>query len=62
MLVDLTNMNITGKDTQLVMMLITVNKNGIPYDTKESPYHKSGIRINSGSDSRPEKKGNDRNC
>lgn len=46
MLVDLTNMNITGKDAQLMLddVKITVNKNGIPYDTK-SPLITSGIRI-----------------
>lgn len=46
MLVDLTNKNITGKDAQhfLDEVNITVNKNGIPFDTK-SPFITSGIRI-----------------
>lgn len=46
MLVDLTNMNITGKDAQHLLdeVYITVNKNGIPFDTK-SPFVTSGIRI-----------------
>jgi glycine hydroxymethyltransferase len=46
MLVDLTNMNITGKEAQLLLdeVHITVNKNGIPYD-KLSPFITSGIRI-----------------
>jgi glycine hydroxymethyltransferase len=45
-LVDLTNKNITGKDAQHLLdeVLITVNKNGIPFDTK-SPCVTSGIRI-----------------
>ena len=36
MLVDLTNKNITGKDAQYMLdeVGITVNKNGIPFDTK----------------------------
>ncbi len=46
MLVDLTNKNITGKDAQLMLddVKITVNKNGIPYDTR-GPLITSGIRI-----------------
>ena len=46
MLVDLTNKNITGKDAQHLLdeVLITVNKNGIPFDTR-SPFVTSGIRI-----------------
>jgi glycine hydroxymethyltransferase len=46
MLVDLTNMNVTGKQAQLMLddVFITVNKNGIPFDT-QSPFTTSGIRI-----------------
>ena len=46
MLVDLTNKDITGKDAQNMLdeVGITVNKNGIPFDTK-SPFITSGIRI-----------------
>ncbi|HHV94946.1 MAG TPA: serine hydroxymethyltransferase [Clostridiaceae bacterium] len=46
MLVDLTNKNITGKDAQYMLdeVGITVNKNGIPFDTR-SPFVTSGIRI-----------------
>jgi len=46
MLVDLTNKNITGKDAQHLLdeVYITVNKNGIPFDTR-SPFVTSGIRI-----------------
>lgn len=46
MLVDLTNKNITGKDAQHILdeVYITVNKNGIPFDT-QSPFITSGIRI-----------------
>ena len=46
MLVDLTNKNITGKDAQHLLdeVHITVNKNGIPFDTK-SPFVTSGIRL-----------------
>jgi len=45
-LVDLTNLNITGKDAEKILekVNITVNKNGIPYDTK-SPFVTSGIRL-----------------
>lgn len=46
MLVDLSPMGITGKDAQLWLdeVMITVNKNGIPFD-KQSPFITSGIRI-----------------
>jgi glycine hydroxymethyltransferase len=46
MLVDLTDKGITGKDAQEKLDLagITVNKNGIPFDTK-GPQVTSGIRI-----------------
>lgn len=46
MLVDLRNKNITGKEAQLMLdsVGITVNKNGIPFDT-QSPFVTSGIRI-----------------
>jgi glycine hydroxymethyltransferase len=46
MLVDLTNMNITGKEAQLKLdeVCITCNKNGIPFDT-QSPFITSGIRL-----------------
>lgn len=46
MLIDVTNKGITGKDAQLMLdeVLITVNKNGIPFDTL-SPFVTSGIRI-----------------
>jgi len=46
MLVDLTNTGVTGKDAQIMLdeVFITVNKNGIPFDTK-SPFVTSGIRI-----------------
>lgn len=46
MLVDLRNKNITGKEAQLMLddVNITVNKNGIPFDT-QSPFITSGIRI-----------------
>ena len=45
-LVDLTSRNVTGKDAQeaLDRAWITVNKNGIPFDTK-GPMVTSGIRI-----------------
>ena len=46
MLVNLTNMNITGKEAQLKLddVGITCNKNGIPFDT-QSPFITSGIRL-----------------
>jgi glycine hydroxymethyltransferase len=46
MLVDLTSKNVTGKDAQesLDRAAITVNKNGIPFDT-QGPMITSGIRI-----------------
>jgi glycine hydroxymethyltransferase len=46
MLVDLTKKGITGKQAQLMLdeVMITVNKNGIPFDT-QSPAVTSGIRI-----------------
>ena len=46
MLVDLTNMNITGKELQnrLDEVYITLNKNAIPNDP-ESPFVTSGVRI-----------------
>ena len=46
MLIDLTNMNITGKEAQINLdeVMITVNKNGIPFD-KLSPFITSGIRV-----------------
>jgi glycine hydroxymethyltransferase len=46
MLLNLTNRGITGKDAQLRLddVFITVNKNGIPFDTG-SPMKPSGIRI-----------------
>ena len=45
-LIDLTNLDITGKDAEKILekVNITVNKNGIPYDTK-SPFVTSGIRL-----------------
>jgi len=45
-LVDLTNKDLTGKVAEKILeeANITVNKNGIPYDTK-SPFVTSGIRI-----------------
>ncbi len=45
-LVDLTNMDVTGKDAQIMLdeVRITVNKNGIPFDTR-SPFVTSGIRL-----------------
>ncbi len=48
MLVDLTGINVTGKDaaTALDKAHITVNKNAIPFDTK-SPFVTSGIRVGS---------------
>ena len=46
MLADLTALNVTGKEAEawLDKAGITVNKNGIPFDTK-SPFVTSGIRI-----------------
>lgn len=46
MLVDLSNIGITGKDAQYKLdeVFITTNKNGIPFDT-QSPFVTSGIRI-----------------
>ncbi|VVC01390.1 Serine hydroxymethyltransferase [uncultured archaeon] len=46
MLVDLRNMNMTGKEAQLALdeAGITLNKNTIPYDT-QSPFVTSGIRL-----------------
>jgi glycine hydroxymethyltransferase len=46
MLVDLSNKGITGKQAQFMLdeVMITVNKNGIPFDT-QSPFTTSGIRI-----------------
>ena len=46
MLVDLTDMDVTGKEAEhrLDEVGITVNKNAIPFDTK-SPFITSGIRI-----------------
>ncbi|MDD4494951.1 MAG: serine hydroxymethyltransferase, partial [Eubacteriales bacterium] len=46
LLIDLTNKGITGRDAQYLLddVKITVNKNGIPYDTK-GPFVTSGIRI-----------------
>ncbi len=46
MLLDLRNMDVTGKDAQhrLDEVFITVNKNGIPFDP-QSPFVTSGIRL-----------------
>ncbi len=46
MLVDLSDKGITGKDAQNILdeVCITVNKNGIPFDTRK-PFVTSGIRI-----------------
>jgi glycine hydroxymethyltransferase len=46
MLVDLSKTGVTGKDAAIALdkAAITVNKNGIPFDTK-SPFVTSGIRI-----------------
>ena len=46
MLIDLRNKNITGKDAGnlLGQVMITVNKNSVPFDT-QSPFITSGIRI-----------------
>jgi glycine hydroxymethyltransferase len=45
-LVDLTNLKVTGKEAQIALdeAGITVNKNTIPYDT-QSPFVTSGIRL-----------------
>jgi glycine hydroxymethyltransferase len=46
MLVDLNPLGLTGKDAAAALdrASITVNKNGIPFDTK-SPFQTSGIRV-----------------
>ncbi len=46
MLVDLTKTGVTGKEAQIRLdeVMITVNKNGIPFDT-QTPFVTSGIRI-----------------
>jgi len=46
MLVDLTNLEITGRELErrLDEVYITVNKNGIPFDTRK-PFYTSGIRV-----------------
>lgn len=46
MLIDLSEMGVTGKEAQhrLDEVFITVNKNGIPFD-KQSPFVTSGIRV-----------------
>lgn len=46
MLVDLTSMNVSGKDAAAALdqARVTVNKNAIPFDTK-SPFVTSGIRL-----------------
>ena len=46
MLLDLRNKGVTGKEAQFMLdeVNITVNKNGIPFDT-QSPFITSGIRI-----------------
>ena len=46
LLIDLRNMNITGKEAQLALdeAGITCNKNTVPYDT-QSPFVTSGIRL-----------------
>jgi len=46
MLIDVTNLNITGKEAQIMLddVNITCNKNGIPFD-KLSPFITSGIRL-----------------
>ena len=45
-LLDLTNLNITGKDAEALLgkAELTVNKNSIPFETR-SPFVTSGIRI-----------------
>ncbi|NJD04010.1 MAG: serine hydroxymethyltransferase [Ruminiclostridium sp.] len=46
MLLDLSNMGVTGKQAQYMLdeVFITVNKNGIPFD-RQSPFITSGVRI-----------------
>jgi len=46
LLIDLTNLKVTGKEAQLALeeAAITVNKNTVPYDT-QSPFVTSGIRL-----------------
>ncbi len=46
MLIDLTNKNVTGKDTEIALDKagITVNKNTVPFETR-SPFVTSGIRV-----------------
>ncbi|MCH5185515.1 MAG: serine hydroxymethyltransferase [Oscillospiraceae bacterium] len=46
MLIDLTDMNVTGKEAEKLLdeVGITVNKNAIPFDTK-SPFITSGLRV-----------------
>ena len=46
MLVDLTNMNLTGKEAEKLLdeVGVTVNKNTIPFETT-SPFITSGVRI-----------------
>ncbi|MBN1624710.1 MAG: serine hydroxymethyltransferase [Clostridia bacterium] len=46
MLVDLTNIDVSGKQAQIWLdeINVTCNKNGIPYDTR-SPFITSGIRL-----------------
>ena len=46
MLIDLTEMGVTGKEAEHMLdeVGITVNKNAIPFD-KQSPFVTSGIRI-----------------
>lgn len=45
-LIDLSNMGVTGKEAQYMLdeVFITVNKNGIPFD-KQSPFITSGVRV-----------------
>ena len=45
-LLDLTNLNITGKDAEALLgkAELTVNKNAIPFETR-SPFVTSGVRI-----------------
>jgi glycine hydroxymethyltransferase len=46
MLIDLRSKNVTGKDSEIILVKadITVNKNMVPFDT-ESPFVTSGIRV-----------------